>query len=464
MKTFLAFASLVAAGCATASVAVGEPSARANLTPHPTPMKPLTTRVSVSSTGRQGNYNSYAVGISANGRYVVFNSDATNLVPGDTNHRGDVFVHDRATGRTTRISVSSSGHQATCTDPFGCSGAAGISADGRYVGFVSSAANLVAGDTNGASDIFVRDRWTRRTALVSVSSDGRQANATSGSAAISADSRYVAFVSAASNLVPGDSNGVADVFVRDLKTGRTSRLSVTSRGGQANSWSDSPAIGAHGRYVAFTSSASNLVAGDTNNLPDVFVHDRATGQTRRVSVGSHGTQAEGARYSNGSNAPSISADGRYVAFHSDATNLVAGDTNGVFDIFVRDRRTGSTTRISVSSGGAQANAETLGPPTISADGRYVAFGSLASNLVADDNNDITDAFMRDRRTGRTTLVSLSTDGRQGGDSSWPAAISANDRYLAFSSWASNLVAGDSNPAADAFVRYLGRMTADCTGR
>jgi Tol biopolymer transport system component len=417
-----------------------------------------TSRVSVSSSGGQGDYSSFATGISAEGRYVAFSSDATTLVNGDTNGKRDAFVRDRLTGETARVSVSSTGEQSDCSDPFGCSSAAGISANGRYVAIVSAAPDLVSGDTNGASDVFVHDRQTSETTRVSISGSGSQGNGASGFAAISADGRYVAFSSSASNLVSRDTNGTGDVFVHDLRTGRTTRVNLDSHGRQTNRGGDSwdPTIGARGRYVAFTSNASNLVAHDTNSLPDVFVRDLRTGRTTRVSVNSRGKQAAGDRTGNGSNAPSISANGRYIAFHSAASNLVRGDTNRAFDIFVRDRTTRQTRRVSVSSRGRQANAESFGPPSISPDGRYVAFGSLATNLVAGDANDITDVFVYDRRTGRVTIASRNTDGQQGNDGSANAvgAFSADDRYLAFSSWAGNLVDDDTNGGPDAFVRRI----------
>jgi Tol biopolymer transport system component len=417
-----------------------------------------TVRVSVSSRGAQGNLPSWVEGISADGRWVVFSSGSAGLVVGDTNGRQDAFVRDRRTGRTARVSVSSGGRQATAArDPFGGSVAEGISADGRFVVFRSDAANLVAGDSNRAQDIFVRDRKTGRTTRISVTNSGRQASGRSDFAAISPNGRYVAFSSDAPNLVAGDTNRAMDVFLRDRIKGTTQRVNLGGRGKQANGESEQPSISADGRYVAFQSNASNLVPGDTNGLSDVFVRDRKSGRTTRVSVDSRGRQGAGDRTRNGSNAPAISGDGRYVVFHSAASNLVSGDTNGVFDIFVHDLKTGTTERMSISSSGKQADAESLGPPVISADGHYVAFASLATNLVPGDKNDITDTFVRDRRAGKTTLVSLSSSGAQGSDSSWPngvPAFSAGNRYLAFSSWAGNLVPGDTNGTADAFVRDL----------
>ena len=420
---------------------------------------PPTTRVSVSSSGAEGLRPSYPAAISAGGRYVFFTSEAPNLVPGDTNARLDAFVHDRRTGATTRISVSSSGAQAEPAlgpDAFGGSSAEGMSANARYLVFRSDAANLVPGDTNRAEDVFLRDRRTHRTTRISVSNEGRQGNGPSQFSSITPDGRFVAFASDASNLVAGDTNGHTDIFLRDLKRGKTTRVSY------GNGKAEQVAISATGRYVAFESAASNLVPLDTNNLPDIFLRDMRSGRTIRISVNSAGKQATGRRYSNGSNVPTISADGRYVAFHSDTANLVPHDTNRTFDIFVHDRVSGKTERVSVGDHGQQANGENLGGAAISADGRYVAFTSLASNLVNGDANDITDVFIRDLRRHTTRLVSLGAKNGQGGDSSGVAgygtAFSAGDRYLVFSSWASDLVPGDTNDSADAFVRDLGRSS------
>jgi Tol biopolymer transport system component len=239
---------------------------------------------------------------------------------------------------------------------------------------------LVAGDNHGIPDVFVHDRQTGATERVSLDSTGTQANGWSTYSAISADGRSVAFRSSASNLVVDDTNDLDDIFVHDRQTGATERVSVDSTGAQANDYSLVPAISADGRYVAFASFASNLVAGDNNGILDVFVNDRQTGATERVSVDSTGAQANG-----WSDYTAISADGRYVAFGSIANNLVAGDTNGPIDIFVHDRQTRATERVSVDSTGAQANDYSV-DPAISADGRSVAFGSIASNLVAGDTN------------------------------------------------------------------------------
>jgi Tol biopolymer transport system component len=256
----------------------------------------------------------------------------------------------------------------------------------------------------------------------------------------------VVFQSFASNLVAGDTNGATDVFVRDRERGVTRRVSVSSRGQQAESASLDPVVSADGRFVVFQSFASNLVAGDTRSA-DVFVRDRVAHVTRRVSVGRGGVQTNGK-----SRFPAISANGRYVAFSSFATNLVAGDTNGLQDVFVWDRVVQVTRRVSVGRDGAQANGYSYWP-AISANGRYVAFNSDADNLVADPNRK-DNVFVRDRVVKVTRRVSVGRDGAQGNGHSYSygQAISANGRYVAFDSYATNLVTGDTNSSVDVFLR------------
>jgi len=417
-----------------------------------------TWRVSVASDGTQANGNSYGMSVSAislvsaDGRFVAFESDATNLVAGDTNGKRDIFVHDRQTGATTRVSVASNGAQAdgTSYDPY-------ISANGRYVAFHSDATNLVAGDTNGVSDAFVHDRQTGTTERVSVATGGAEGNGLSIEPSLSADGRYVAFMSAATNLVAGDTNGKRDIFVRDRQTGTTTRVSVSTGGAQANGTPLRPAISADGRYVAFDSDAANLVAGDSNGAYDIFVHDRQTGTTERVSVATGGAQANG-----GSTQPSISADGRYVVFYTSADNMVPGDSNGQWDVILRDRQTSTTELISVGLNGQPGNGLSSAP-SISADGRYVAFFSSASDLVAGDTNNTQDIFVRDRQAGTTERVSVAGDGAQAnGWSSYPS-ISADGRFVVFGSDATNLVAGDSNGKRDIFVHERGQKVIHIVG-
>lgn len=405
---------------------------------------PMTERVSVASDGTQGNSDSYTPAISADGRYVAFSSEADNLVEGDTNGEADIFVHDRKTGETTRVSVSSDRMQGNDRSGPGAS----ISADGRYVAFSSDATNLVEGDTNIVQDIFVHDQVTGETTRVSVASDGMQANDSSGYSfcmcfypvlSISAGGRYVTFNSAATNLVGGVTNEGSGIFVHDRMTGETTRVPVGSDGTQGTEMSWSSSISADGRYVALESW-----------FPfDVFLNDRVTGETTRVSISSDGMQANSR-----SNGSSISTDGRYMVFRSLASNLVEGDTNGVFDIFVYDRMMGDYQRVSVTSDGLQANSDSDNA-VISPDGRYVTFTSGASNLVEGDTNGIADIFMHDRETGDMIRVSVASDGTQGNNGSYWSSISAYGRYVAFYSRANNMVEGDTNGVEDIFVRDLG---------
>ena len=321
--------------------------------------------------GAQGNGDSdLGFALSQTGQFVAFSSGASNLVAGDTNGVYDVFLFDRQTGTTTRVSV---GLGVPPLQADGDSTFPSISADGRYVAFESLAENLVGPgqDTNLKSDIFVRDRTLAVTERASVALAGfpTQPDGDSFNPSISADGRYVVFYSFATNLVAGDTNGATDVFLYDRTLATTTRVSVGPGGvqGNDNSVVFGQAVSNDGTRVAFESAATNLVAGDTNGVKDVFVRDRTAGTTTRVSVDNTGAQANGE-----SRVSAISGNGRYVVFESDATNLVANDNNGVTDIFVRDLTAGTTTRVSVDNTGAQANGASfaLGSTTISDDGRH----------------------------------------------------------------------------------------------
>ncbi len=406
----------------------------------------LTTRESVSSAEQQADLGGSNPKISADGRYVVFESIASSLVSNDTNGVSDIFVRDRLTGTTSRVSISSASLQANNE-----SLSPSISADGRYVAFVSSASNLVSGDTNNLRDIFIHDRIAHLTTRVNVDSSGKQSNGDSGFPSVSANGRYVAFASLANNLVDDDTLFFEDIFVRDRLKNKTVRVSLNSSEVQGFNHSFTPAISADGLLVAFTSSADNLVPGDTNAWPDVFVRNMTTGQTSRVSLNSAETQANSISY-----APAINANGRFIAFVSDATNLVTGDTNATRDVFLRDTLLGNTTRISINSAGQQGNNVSGGHDSvasISADGRFVAFSSIASNLVVGDLNGFEDFFVRDRATSTTFLATVNSAGQKAnfGGSGGTETVSADGRYFAFNSFADNLVVGDNNSAADVFV-------------
>jgi tricorn protease-like protein len=404
-------------------------------------------RASVDSAGLQGNGNVVnPPAISSDGRFVAFQSQATNLVAGDTNNIDDVFWRDMVTGTTRRVSVSSGNAQAN-TWSFNPA----ISADGRYVAYVSNASNLVSGDTNGWPDVFVRDTTAGTTTRVSVSNAGAQGNgsaAWSRPPAISSDGRYVAFESNSTNLVAADTNNAWDVFVRDRTLNTTKLVTLSTAGvqGSALQQGAGPRISPDGRYIVYSSTA-NLVTGDNNGAADVFVRDTTAGTTDRVSVSSAGVQQ-----TLGSIEPAISSNGRYVTFRSLGRTLVSGDTNNTWDVFVRDRMTNTTSRVNVTSAGVQsANGGPQWPPAISGDGRYVAFDSTASDLIAGDTS-AADVFVRDRTRNTTTRVSVDSAGTQSNGFSNGAAISGDGRYIAYVSSAANLVTNDSNGRWDVFVR------------
>jgi Tol biopolymer transport system component len=403
-------------------------------------------RVSVSATGVEGNGPSARFGgdvaISGAGRYVLFGSEATNLVPGGTDASRNLYLSDTQAGTIELISVATDG------TPAGSSGFGQVSADGRYVVFQSCASNLVFGDTNDTCDIFIRDRLFGTTEIVSLSSAGELANdGSTGGPTISDDGRFVAFSSLASNLAPGDANATYDVFLRDRLNGTTVRVSEAMGGGAANEVSHEPFVSADGRLVSYQSSASNLVAGDGNGVSDVFLFDIATGVTTRVSVSSAGGEGNGT-----SGGPAPNADGRFVAFFSTASNLVPDDT-AFGDIFVHDNVTGATERVSVSASAGQADASS-GPSLtngLTAAGDLAVFHSEASNLVAGDTNAVADVFVRDRLAGATTRVNVPSSGLEANAPSFNTAISGDGRVVAFASDASNLVSGDTNNTTDVFI-------------
>lgn len=357
--------------------------------------------VSVNSRGRRGNEASFNAEISPDGRFVVFCSWASNLVRGDRleydsswpppDRYLDVFVHDRRTRTTIRASIGRNGRQpndGSCARSF-VDLAPAISASGRFVAFASHASNLVRGDTNGARDIFVRDTKRDRTHRVSISSSERQANNHSDGAAISADGRFVSFTSLASNLVPRDRNGSFDVFVRDRWSGRTTRASVTSSGEEREGHAYGPtSISATGRFVVFESYAP--LTGSPRFESNIYLKDRRSGAITLASRGLDGDGGHGGSYD-----PDVSADGRYVAWWSGATDLVAGDEiccGTDDDIFLFDRVTDETTIVSLRDDGTNAWGFAL-HPSVSGDGRFVAWSSDAP-YTPDDTNGTWDVYRR----------------------------------------------------------------------
>jgi Tol biopolymer transport system component len=371
-------------------------------------------------------------------------------------------------GLTERVCVSSAGVPAV-SNTFTLAYVA-ISADGRFVTFSHYATNLVAGDTNGAPDVFLRDRQLGTTERVSLAWDNSELMGNSYASALSADGRYVAFSSSAPGVVPGDT-GLIDVFIRDRQAGTLTKASVSSSGTPGNDHSGlAPTLTPDGRWVAFCSDATNLVGGDTNNNTDVFVHDNFTGATERVSVSSSGVQGNGqsgiAIHSSGR--MGISADGRYVAFWSIATNLVSGDTNSKADVFVRDRTAGTTTRASVGPLAVQGDdnsgySAVYHGVSISLDGRYVAFTSAATNLIAGDANGRVDVFLRDRVLSQTIGVSVGSNPVPGLNGLVDATLSGDGRYVAFAADAA--VVGGGYDIAQVFRQDRGNSTVIyCTAK
>jgi Tol biopolymer transport system component len=492
-------------------------------------------RASTSAAGVEGNGHSFNPWFASDGNRVAFESNSTNLVAGDSNGAYDIFVKDLASGAIQRVSTGAAGAQAD-----GGSFGARFSADGRFVAFQSQATNLVVGDTNGVVDIFVKDLVSGAIQRVSTGSTGAQGNGNCSNASLSADGRYVAFTSDASNLVANDTNGAADVFVKDLTTGVTTRASLADAGLQADSGSELARFSPDGRWLVFYSGAGNLVFGDANVAWDVYVRDMQTQQVRRVSVDVAGNGGDA-----GSHLAAFSPDGTRIVFDSFATNLVAGDANGQRDVMIaanpfvadaaRDAVHATTARYALPDGvenlvlaagndgfgNALANAitgngganvlvgsdgadtldglggaDTLrggrgadtyvvdhagdrvddaptpearwasqaangtqgnllsGDPALSASGRWIAFGSLSSDLVPGDTNGVADIFLRDFASGALRLVSTNAGGTPGNGGSANAQIAPDAASLLFESAASNLLAGDANGASDVFVKDL----------
>ena len=414
-------------------------------------------RVSLADGGVEGNAASTFVSVSGDGRWVAFESAATNLVAGDSNGFSDIFVRDVGSGSLVRVSLTSTGAQTT-----NLSTAPTLSRDGRFVVFQSNANLMIPGEFNGRPDIFVRDRdadadgifdetGPGETAVdwISQASDGLIPWISSSLAdqAISADGRYVAF---GSELLPPSGPLVPQLLVRDRLLGVTEIVSVDSSGTPLPSggglYLEGPVISGDGRFVAFRYNGTAAVPGDTNGRSDIFVRDRWMHTTERVSLASDGSEANG-----DSIHFALSEDGRYVAFSSWATNLVIGDTNGSRDVFVRDRLLGITDRVSVGSSGEQGQLDSE-MPAISGDGRWVAFRSVARHLVPGTTHAREQIFVHDRLTGLTSRVTRSTSATESEGGGFYVvsvpSISNDGRVIAFNTDASDLVAGDGNGFCD----------------
>lgn len=392
-------------------------------------------RANLGPGGVEANDEALHVDISADGRFIVFDSYATNLLPEDSDAIDDVYLLDRQTGELELISVNSDEMKGN-----GTSDRPAVSDDGNYVVFASSSTNLVAGRTGG---IYLRNRLAGTTEFISVTTTGGQASSATDTA-ISGNGMFVAFRSFSSNLVDGDTNGKTDIFLRDVMAGTTERISISQAELESDDHSYDPCVSYDGSYVAFESEATNLVDDDFNGDRDVFVRDRILNDTIRVSVG--GVNTEG---NNDSTTPTISSDGKLVAFNSYADNLIgAADTNVRGDIFVRDINAMTTERVSVPTGGGEANGSCYSP-SMSPSGKYVAFFSDSSNLV--NGFSLGEIYVHNRVTNETTIVSEKFGGGETTSIYEPEEpVVGNDGTVAFSSEADDLVETDTNMVYDVF--------------
>lgn len=415
-----------ATACTVALVGVSSPADAAT----------ATTRISSTSTGAPANDTSLLPGLSDDGRYATFNSTATNLVPGDpSNFSQDVFLKDRVTGAVDQISVSSQGVTGNSFSG-GFSNASPVTPNGRFVAFDSFANNLVPNDTNQLLDSFLRDRQSRTTIRVDVSSTGAQSTNSSAVEALSADGRYVLFDSRSTNLVSADTNNALDGFIRDTVLSTTTRVTVKADGAQVSADTHAWDISNDGRFVAF-SSVSSYTADDTNADEDAYVKDLLTGSVERISLTSARRDFPGGT---SFQRVSISADGRFVTFNAALANQFP-------QIWVRDRVNRTTTLVSVNLSG-QPGTRSAMSAMISPNGRYVSFISAADNMVSPPPTPFAHVYVRDLQTGRTTLASVTSTGA-------PIPQSSNDNYMsnvgvAFDSFYSRVVP-DGNDKEQAYI-------------
>lgn len=420
-------------------------------------------RVSVDGDGNESARGGGDPAISGDGRYVVFESSATDLIPDDTNGVQDLYVKDRMTGAIERVSLTAAKGESNQD-----SDNPSISADGSEIAFECYATNMTLLDSDVTADIYVYNRLLGQLEILSISNSGLKGNADSTDPAISGEGRHVAFESRATNLIAGDSNGFTDIFVYDLLNDSIERVSIKDEATEANQGSQGASISGDGRFVAFSSAASNLVDGDTNLVNDIFVFDRLNRSILRVSTSTGGGEANG-----NSSEPSLSSDGRFVAFVSAATDLVPGDTNGKNDIFLKDLVTGAVLECSVDDSQVQGNNYSY-DPDISGDGRFVTFKSLSTNLVEGGTSAIGNIFVHDRLTRKTRRISADESGMEPTGESYFPMISGDGKTVVFQSGATNLVSGDLNLRDDVFafgnplffqmISTVGRTASSSTGK
>ena len=401
------------------------------------------TLVSTSDAGIKGNVDSELPSVSADGTKVAFVSRATNLDPADTDGFFDVYVKDLTTGDLTLASTSDAGVKGN-----GHSVEPSLSADGTKVAFASLATNLDPADTDAVLDVFVKELTTGDLTLASTSDAGVKGNATSTEPSLSAVGTKVAFYSSATNLDPADTDGVLDVYVKDLTTGDLTLASTSDAGVKGNGSSFKPALSADGTKVAFYSAATNLDPADTDGLGDVYVKDLVTGDLTLASTSDAGVKGNGDSFE-----PSLSADGTKVAFHSLAANLDPADTDAVLDVYVKELATGDLTLASTSDAEVKGNVNSR-EPALSSAGTKIAFWSSATNLDPADTDGVVDVYVKDLTTGDLTLASTSDAGVKGNDSSFRTSLSADGTKVAFISAATNLDPADTDGVLDVYVKEL----------
>jgi Tol biopolymer transport system component len=445
VRTAVVWSAVVLAGAVAVTAAAGPGLA------HPQPY-PL-TRVNVSTGGAEaGAATRSGVGISGNGRYVVFASYADNLVlnrfPGPPPGVADIFIRDMTSGRTELVSLDSSGAPSAAD-----SDTPTVSDDGDLIAFTTTA-GLSPADTNGVSDVYLRTRSAGTTTLLSRDAAGAVGDAASSQPMISANGSLVVFASDATNLVAADTNGRRDIFVAEVATGSIDRVNIGWLGAEADEDSAEPAVSSDGRYVVFSSEATNLVPADTNGDDDVFLVDRDAGAIERVSV-YNTNMFRPEEFDGPSGSPSVTSDGRYVVFETLADVTVSRDTNATWDVVRRDRLQGQVMLMSDDRNGRRTANGASRHPRISADGVVVTFESAAEDLDWESGNGYVDVFVW--RGG--SPVSMRWGFIDGNGASHRPAIDGTGSRIAFTSAADNLVSDDCNGVVDVLVSlrdvYLG---------
>lgn len=416
----------------------------------------VSERISVGTGGVQTNRGSYHAFASADARYIGFISLATNIVEevvtADTRCLPsllciDVFLHDRVANTTIRLSDGMDGLQANNS-----SFEPQLSSDGQTVHFTSHADDLVPGDTNFANgyygvDGFVWHRGTQQITRETLRSDGEQISTNSYSYMPGAGT-HIYFQTDAPSVVPGVVADEIEVYRRDLATGVVTHIPLAHNNNRMNGKLINLQADNAGRYVVFTSYSDNILSNDTNGVQDVFVHDTQSGVTRLVS------RTPSGQFPNGdSGAPMVSPNGTHIVFRSAASNLVTGDTNGVSDVFMYAISSQQVTRVSVTESGGQANGRSK-DPAVCNDGKFISFASGASNLIAGDTNDQYDVFLQHVESGAMVAVTRAANGTWGNDRGHKSRFIDDCSAILFASDASNLIPNDTNADRDLFYRTI----------